>query len=126
MSRYICGCGQADCEHVVASREAVTAVGRQFAWLESSMQVEQDENGDGGVSFSIPFTSNVSVAVADVVVSGTNPAGLTVNTVGVDTYGKKVVNCSTPEGTVFAPGTYASIFTVFGKPITVTIYGTLQ
>ena len=120
-----CNCPPGECIHTVPNQSTPAPTGRQFLFLGEPTQVEQDENGDGGILFYIPYSYNFTLDADDVVVSGSPPASLEV-TVGTNDDGVTSLVVTTPEGTVFAPGTYSTTFTVFGIAITVIIYGTLQ
>lgn len=120
-----CNCNDSNCVHLTANQSPLEPVGRQFAFLGPPTQAEQDENSAGGISFFIPYTYNASLTAADVVITGSNPTGLSA-AIRANDEGITSILVTTPAGTVFAPGTYASIFTVFAIATTVTIYGELQ
>ncbi len=120
-----CNCNSDACIHTTANQTTPESVGRQFVYVGEPFHVEQDEAGVGGVTFDIPYNYNFSLATTDVVISGSPPTGLAV-TIRTNAEGVTVIRTSTPVNTVFAPGTYATVFTTFGVATTVTIYGELQ
>ena len=120
-----CDCNDSKCTHVTGNQSPLTPVGRQFSYLGPPTQAQQDENSVGGIRFYIPYTYNASLLATDVIISGSNPTGLAAS-ISVNADGVSSILVTTPVGTVYAPGTYASIFTCFNIGTTVTIYGTLQ
>lgn len=120
-----CTCNTTPCVHTTANQSLVESVGRKFIYVGPPTQVEQDENGTGGIVFYIPYSYNYTVSNTDVVVSGTEPAGLTTS-ISSNPEGVTSIKVETPEDTVFVGGPYSTVFTVFGIATTVTIYATLQ